>query len=56
MTITLTESAAWDDRARADEEHPPYAALVGILDEVIGSCRRLTEEGPFAEDAGEVSK
>jgi hypothetical protein len=45
MTITLTESAAWDDRARADEEHPPF-----------GTCRRLTEEGPFAEDAGEVSK
>jgi hypothetical protein len=51
-----TALEAWDDRARADEEHPPYAALVSILDEVIGTCQRFSEEGPFAERAEEASK
>ena len=42
------ELDAWDDRARIDEEHPPYAKIVQALDAVIATCKRLREEGPFA--------
>ena len=45
-----TELDAWDDRARIDEEHPPYAKLVGVLDDLIKTCRKLREEGPFATE------
>jgi hypothetical protein len=51
-----TELDAWDDRARIDEEHPPYAKLVRVLDDLIGMCRRLREEGPFAARAEETPK
>jgi len=43
-----TELEAWDDRARIDEEHPPYEKLVAALDDVVRTCRRFREEGPFA--------
>lgn len=44
-----TELDAWDDRARIDEEHPPYAKLVNVLDGLIKTCRELREKGPFTE-------
>jgi len=44
-----TALEAWNDRARIDEEHPPYDELTRSLDEVIGTCRRLREVGLLSE-------
>lgn len=38
-----TELEAWNDRARIDEEHPPYDELVRALDGLLGRCRDLRE-------------
>jgi hypothetical protein len=33
----------WNDRARADEEHPPYDDLTRSLDVILAMCRDLRE-------------
>jgi hypothetical protein len=44
------ELEAWNDRARIDEEHPPYDELTRALDGLLGRCRDLREVlGKFAE-------
>ncbi|HSX22890.1 MAG TPA: hypothetical protein VLE97_08975 [Gaiellaceae bacterium] len=40
----LTELDAWNDRARADEEHPPYDDLTQILNNLIVRCKGLRED------------
>jgi hypothetical protein len=37
------ELEEWNDRARADEEHPPYDDLTQSLDAIIARCRDLRE-------------
>lgn len=37
------ELEAWDDRARSDEEHPPYEDLTRSLEGLLGRCRDLRE-------------
>lgn len=45
-----TELEAWNDRARADEEHPPYDELTRALGALLGECRSLREVlGRFAD-------
>ncbi len=45
-----SELEAWNDRARADEEHPPYDELTRALDGLLGRCRDLREVlGRFAD-------
>jgi hypothetical protein len=44
---------AWNDRARIDEEHPPYDDLTRALDGAIARCRRLREDiGKFEDHSG----
>lgn len=43
------ELESWNDRARADEEHPPYDDLTRMLGALLGNCRELRETlGKFA--------
>jgi hypothetical protein len=37
------ELEGWNDRARADEEHPPYDELTRALDALLARCRDLRE-------------
>jgi hypothetical protein len=39
----------WNDRARADEEHPPYDDLTRVLDGVLARCRELREVPAIAD-------
>jgi hypothetical protein len=42
----------WNDRARIDEEHPPYDDLTRALGDLLARCRDLREDiGKFAEKA-----
>ena len=38
-----TELEAWNDRARIDEEHPPYDALTQSLDALLATCASLLD-------------
>ncbi len=38
---------AWNDRARIDEEHPPYDDLTRSLDALLARCRELREAPVF---------
>src|SRR6187551_372704 len=38
-----TELEAWNDRARIDEDHPPYDDLTRSLSALLGICRGLRE-------------
>lgn len=38
-----TELEGWNNRARADEEHPPYDELTRALDGLLARCRDLRE-------------
>ena len=38
-----TELEGWNDRARIDEEHPPYDELTRALDGLLARCRDLRE-------------
>jgi hypothetical protein len=50
VTYVKIELEAWDDRARIDEEHPPYDELVRALTALHGKCRELREVlGRFAD-------
>jgi len=42
-TYVKVELEAWNDRARIDEEHPPYDELVRALVALHGKCRDLRE-------------
>jgi hypothetical protein len=42
-TYVRVELEAWNDRARIDEEHPPYDELVRALAALHGKCRELRE-------------
>ena len=49
-TYVQIELEAWNDRARADEEHPPYDELTRTLGKVLCKCRDLREViGRFAD-------
>lgn len=40
----------WNDRARIDEEHPPYDELTRALGDLLDRCRDLREDiGKFAD-------
>lgn len=44
------ELEAWNDRARTDEEHPPYDDLTRVLGNLLACCRSLREDiGKFAD-------
>jgi hypothetical protein len=46
-----SELEAWNDRARLDEEHPPYDDLTRALDVVLARCKSLREDiGKFADE------
>ncbi len=47
-TYVKIELEAWDQRARIDEEHPPYDELARALDALLAKCRRLRENGLLA--------
>lgn len=48
-TRVQDELEAWNIRARADEEHPPYDDLTRALGALLGNCRELREViGKFA--------
>ena len=50
--LVKTELDKWNDRARIDEEHPPYDELTKALDNLLSRCRALREDiGKFAEKA-----
>jgi hypothetical protein len=40
----LNELEGWNDRARADEEHPPYDDLTRILHGLVITCKGLRED------------
>ena len=42
-TYVQTELEAWNERARIDEEHPPYDELTRALTDLLGRCRSLRE-------------
>lgn len=42
-TFVQTELEGWNDRARADEEHPPYDDLTRALGTLLSKCRGLRE-------------
>lgn len=42
----------WNDRARMDEEHPPYDDLTRSLDAILVMCRELREAPAFGGDEG----
>lgn len=45
-----TELEGWNDRARSDEEHPPYDELTRALSALLGKCRDMREViGRFAD-------
>ena len=47
-----TELDKWNDRARIDEEHPPYDDLTRALGDLLARCRELREDiGKFADKA-----
>jgi hypothetical protein len=47
-----TELDKWNDRARIDEEHPPYDDLTRALGDLLARCRDLREDiGKFADKA-----
>jgi len=49
-TFVKVELEAWNDRARIDEEHPPYDDLTRSLGALLGKCRDLREAlGKFAD-------
>lgn len=48
------ELEAWNARARADEEHPPYDELTRALDVLLGACRDLREM-PVLADGEDVT-
>jgi hypothetical protein len=54
-TFVKAELEAWDERARIDEEHPPYDQLARTLDMLLGTCKRLREEGIFADRPTKMS-
>ena len=39
----------WNDRARADEEHPPYDDLTRSLNVILARCRDLRETPALAD-------
>lgn len=41
------ELETWNDRARRDEEHPPYDELTRSLDAISDTCRRLRDHAIF---------
>lgn len=45
---------AWNDRARADEEHPPYDDLTAILSNLVVRCKHLRED--VAKFSGDKKK
>jgi hypothetical protein len=45
------ELDGWNDRARIDEEHPPYADLSRSLDAILARCRDLREAPALAPGA-----
>jgi hypothetical protein len=42
-TYVKAELEAWNERARIDEEHPPYDELTHALDAQLKKCRHLRE-------------
>ena len=42
-TFVRIELETWNDRARIDEEHPPYDELTRALDALLARCRDLRE-------------
>lgn len=46
------ELEAWNDRARIDEEHPPYDDLTRSLDAILARCSELREAPVFANGEG----
>ena len=48
-TFVKIELDGWNDRARIDEEHPPYDDLTRALDALLATCRHLREVGLLAE-------
>ena len=51
-TYVKIELEGWNDRARIDEEHPPYDELTRALTDLLGRCRSLREVmGRFVDKA-----
>ena len=48
-TYVKNELEACNDRARIDEEHPPYDKLTRVLDVLLTECKRLREVGLLAD-------
>lgn len=45
----------WNDRARSDEEHPPYEDLTSMLDGLVRRCHGLREDlGKFADKVPKI--
>lgn len=44
----------WNDRAREDEEHPPYEDLTLSLDAIVARCRELREAPVIGRTEGDV--
>lgn len=45
----------WNERARIDEEHPPYDDLTRVLEDLVARCRGLREDvGKFADKAPKI--
>lgn len=50
--LVKTELDKWNDRARIDEEHPPYDELTRALGDLLARCRDLREDlGKFVDKA-----
>jgi hypothetical protein len=46
----------WDERARIDEEHPPYDDLTRALSDLLTRCRELREDiGKFADKSSIIT-
>jgi len=54
-TYVKNELEAWNDRARIDEEHPPYDKLTRALDTLLTECKRLREVGLLADRPKKMS-
>lgn len=48
-TYVQVELERWNERARIDEEHPPYDKLTRALDALLAKCRHLREVGLFSD-------
>ena len=49
-TFVKDELEKWNDRARSDEEHPPYDDLTRALGSLLAKCRSLREMiGKFSD-------